>query len=86
MATMGKAGKCADKPGTNGVSIAGMLGIPCVGFGPAAEEVAHTVNDSVPIEHLTRCAAMYAAFAGTYCAINNHGQVKREERQGAKMK
>ncbi|MFT3786900.1 MAG: YgeY family selenium metabolism-linked hydrolase [Tepidisphaeraceae bacterium] len=53
---------------TNGVSIAGMFGIPCVGFGPAAEEVAHTVNDSVPIEHLTRCAAMYAAFPGTYCA------------------
>ena len=54
---------------TNGVSIAGMFGIPCVGFGPAAEEVAHTVNDSVPIEHLTRCAAMYAAFPGTYCGI-----------------
>ena len=53
---------------TNGVSIAGMFGIPCVGFGPAAEEVAHTVNDSVPIEHLVRCAAMYAAFPGTYCA------------------
>jgi putative selenium metabolism hydrolase len=52
---------------TNGVSIAGMFGIPCVGFGPAAEEVAHTVNDSVPIEHLTRCAAMYAAFPSTYC-------------------
>src|ERR1041385_880530 len=51
---------------TNGVSIAGMFQIPCVGFGPAAEEVAHTVNDSVPIEHLTRCAAMYAAFPGTY--------------------
>jgi putative selenium metabolism hydrolase len=54
---------------TNGVSIAGMFGIPCVGFGPAAEEVAHTVNDSVPVEHLVRCAAMYAAFAGTYCAL-----------------
>src|SRR3954465_2742849 len=54
---------------TNGVSIAGMFGIPCVGFGPAAEEVAHTVNDSVPIEHLVRCAAMYAAFPGTYCSL-----------------
>jgi putative selenium metabolism hydrolase len=51
---------------TNGVSIAGMFGIPCVGFGPAPEDVAHTVNDSVPIEHLVRCAAMYAAFPGTY--------------------
>jgi len=54
---------------TNGVSIAGMFNIPCVGFGPAAEEVAHTVNDSVPIEHLTRCAAMYAAFPGTYTSL-----------------
>jgi len=54
---------------TNGVSIAGMFGIPCVGFGPAAEDVAHTVNDSVPIEHLVRCAALYAAFPGTYCAL-----------------
>jgi acetylornithine deacetylase/succinyl-diaminopimelate desuccinylase-like protein len=56
---------------TNGVSIAGMFGIPCVGFGPAAEEVAHTVNDSVPIEHLVKCAAMYAAFPGTYCDLPN---------------
>lgn len=54
---------------TNGVSIAGMFGIPCVGFGPAAEEVAHTVNDRVPIEHLTMCAAFYAAFPGVYCGL-----------------
>jgi putative selenium metabolism hydrolase len=59
---------------TNGVSIAGMFGIPCVGFGPAPEDVAHTVNDSAPIEHLTRCAAMYAAFPGTYCLINAKAQ------------
>ncbi|HEX8522489.1 MAG TPA: YgeY family selenium metabolism-linked hydrolase [Tepidisphaeraceae bacterium] len=65
---------------TNGVSIAGMFGIPSVGFGPAAEEVAHTVNDSVPIEHLVRCAAMYAAFPGTYCAMpakNSNGRAKK---------
>ncbi|HEX2475267.1 MAG TPA: YgeY family selenium metabolism-linked hydrolase [Lacipirellulaceae bacterium] len=52
---------------TNAVSIAGMFGIPCVGFGPAPESVAHTVNDSVPIEHLVNCAAFYAAFGQTYC-------------------
>jgi putative selenium metabolism hydrolase len=51
---------------TNAVSIAGMFGIPCVGFGPAPENVAHTVNDSVPIEHLVTCAAFYAAFGPTY--------------------
>ncbi len=52
---------------TNAVSIAGMFGIPCVGFGPAEESVAHTVNDRVPIDHLTRAAAFYAAFPGVYC-------------------
>ena len=52
---------------TNGVAIAGMFGIPCVGFGPAPEGVAHTVNDSVPIAHLARCAAFYAAFPQEYC-------------------
>ena len=53
---------------TNGVAIAGMFGIPCVGYGPAEESVAHTVNDRVPIEHLVKCAAFYAAFPGAYCA------------------
>lgn len=53
---------------TNGVAIAGMHGIPCVGYGPAEEDVAHTVNDRVPIEHLIRCAAFYAAFPSVYCA------------------
>ena len=65
---------------TNGVSIAGMFGIPCVGFGPAAEEVAHTVNDSVPIEHLTRCAAMYAAFPGTYVSLPKKPSPSRADR------
>jgi putative selenium metabolism hydrolase len=54
---------------TNAVSIAGMFGIPCVGFGPALESVAHTVNDSVPIEHLVNCAAFYAAFGTAYCDL-----------------
>ena len=53
---------------TNAVSIAGMFGIPCVGFGPAREDVAHTVNDSVPVEHLVKSAAFYAAFPNAYCA------------------
>ncbi len=54
---------------TNAVAIAGMFGIPCVGFGPAAEDVAHTVNDSVPIRHLEACAAFYAAFPENYCRL-----------------
>jgi len=52
---------------TNAVSIAGMFGIPCVGFGPAPEDVAHTVKDSVPIKHLTQCAAFYATYPHQYC-------------------
>ncbi|MDK2973311.1 MAG: hypothetical protein PWP23_3066 [Candidatus Sumerlaeota bacterium] len=55
---------------TNGVSIAGMYGIPCVGFGPAEEAVAHSVNDRVPIDHLLKCAAFYATFPEIYCTAN----------------
>lgn len=70
------------KPGrwtfsTNAVSIAGMYGIPCVGFGPAPESVAHTVNDSVPIEHMVKCAAFYAAFQQIYCGLNKLAGAKR---------
>jgi len=54
---------------TNAVSIAGMFGIPCVGFGPAPENVAHTVNDSVPIKHLVDCAAFYAGYPQAYCDL-----------------
>jgi putative selenium metabolism hydrolase len=59
---------------TNGVSIAGMFGIPCVGFGPAEEAVAHTVNDRVPIDHLVRCAAFYAAYPTVYQAVRSQGR------------
>jgi putative selenium metabolism hydrolase len=52
---------------TNGVAIAGLFGIPCVGFGPAEESVAHTVNDSVPIKQVVEAAAFYAAFGQCYC-------------------
>ena len=54
---------------TNAVSIAGMYDIPCVGFGPAPESVAHTVNDSVPIQHMVDCAAFYAGFGQAYCNL-----------------
>ncbi|MGM0471045.1 MAG: YgeY family selenium metabolism-linked hydrolase [Bacillota bacterium] len=45
---------------TNGVSIMGRAGIPCIGFGPANEVYAHTVNDQVPVDHLIKAAAFYA--------------------------
>lgn len=69
---------------TNAVSINGMFGIPCVGFGPAPESVAHTVNDSVPIAHLVRSAAFYAAFGPVYCAENGTRAPARKRSKGAR--
>ena len=47
---------------TNGVAICGMHGIPCVGFGPGDEVMAHAPNERIPIEHLVKACAFYAAF------------------------
>jgi len=46
---------------TNGVAIAGMHGIPCIGLGPGNEVYAHAPNEATPIQHLTEAAAFYAA-------------------------
>jgi len=46
---------------TNGVAIAGMHNIPCIGLGPGNEIHAHAPNEATPIEHLTEAAAFYAA-------------------------
>lgn len=62
---------------TNAVSIAGMYNIPCVGFGPAPENVAHTVNDSVPIKQIIKCAAFYAGFGQAYCDLTNKNIVNQ---------
>ena len=50
---------------TNGVAIAGMHKIPCIGLGPGNEELAHAPNESTPIEHLNEAAAFYAALIYT---------------------
>ena len=50
---------------TNGVAIAGMHRIPCIGLGPGNEELAHAPNEAVPIEHLNEAAAFYAALIYT---------------------
>jgi putative selenium metabolism hydrolase len=52
---------------TNGVATMGMMGIPTIGFGPANEVYAHSVDDQVPSDDLVKAAAFYAAFPLLYC-------------------
>ncbi len=51
---------------TNGVTINGYYGIPVIGFGPGNEVLAHAPDEKVPIEHLSKAAAFYAAFVLNY--------------------
>jgi putative selenium metabolism hydrolase len=54
---------------TNGVSIMGMFGIPCVGFGPGKESEAHAPDEKTWKADLVRCAAFYAALPLMYTHI-----------------
>ena len=54
---------------TNGVAVMGMHGIPCIGFGPGNEVFAHMATEQVPVEHLVKAAAWYAAFPGAYTVL-----------------
>jgi putative selenium metabolism hydrolase len=49
---------------TNGVAVMGMHGIPCIGFGPGNEIHAHMATEQIPVDHLVRATAWYAAFPG----------------------
>ena len=51
---------------TNGVSIMGRNGIPCIGFGPGAEAQAHAPNEMTWKQDLVTCAAVYAALPLSY--------------------
>ncbi|MEW6510108.1 MAG: YgeY family selenium metabolism-linked hydrolase [Bacteroidota bacterium] len=51
---------------TNGVAVMGMHQIPCIGFGPGNEVFAHMATEQIPVEHLVKAAAWYAAFPQTY--------------------
>ncbi|MBT9157266.1 MAG: putative succinyl-diaminopimelate desuccinylase [Firmicutes bacterium] len=52
---------------TNGVSIMGRYGIPCIGYGPGREKEAHAPNEKTWKDDLVRCAAVYAAVPTVYC-------------------
>jgi putative selenium metabolism hydrolase len=56
---------------TNGVAVMGMHGIPCVGFGPGNEIYAHMTTEHIPVGHLIKAAAWYAAFPFEYLQIDN---------------
>ncbi|MDR0468629.1 MAG: YgeY family selenium metabolism-linked hydrolase [Peptococcaceae bacterium] len=51
---------------TNGVSIMGRNGIPCIGFGPGAESQAHAPDEITWKADLVVCAAVYAALPTFY--------------------
>lgn len=51
---------------TNGVSIMGRYGIPCIGFGPGDEKEAHAPNEKTRKEDLVICAALYATIPALY--------------------
>ncbi len=45
---------------TNGVAISGVHDIPCIGFGPGDEKMAHAPNEKIPIDDLVDASAFYA--------------------------
>jgi len=49
---------------TNGSSFCGEAGIPTVGFGPSLESLAHTVDEYVETEQLTRAVRGYCGILG----------------------
>lgn len=51
---------------TNGVSIMGRYGIPCIGFGPGHEDQAHAPNEKTWKSELVKAAAMYAVIPTVY--------------------
>lgn len=48
---------------TNGVTINGYYNIPCIGFGPGDEVLAHAPNEKVPVADLVAASAFYAVLA-----------------------
>ena len=55
---------------TNGVTIMGRNGIPCIGFGPGAEAQAHAPNEKTWKQDLVTSAAIFAALPTVYTKNN----------------
>ncbi len=55
---------------TNGVAINGLHGVPCVGFGPGQEALAHAPNEYVPVDDVVRACAFYTAFPQSFLNID----------------
>ncbi|MHA1354356.1 MAG: YgeY family selenium metabolism-linked hydrolase [Candidatus Heimdallarchaeota archaeon] len=47
---------------TNGVATKGLFDIPTIGFGPGDEQLAHTSDEYVPIDHLLKATEFYISF------------------------
>jgi len=54
---------------TNGVSIMGRYGVPCIGFGPGHEDQAHAPNELTWKDELVKACAIYASIPLQY--MNN---------------
>ena len=54
---------------TNGVTIMGRNGIPCIGFGPGAEAQAHAPNEITWIKDLVTTAALFAVVPTVYTQL-----------------
>ena len=53
---------------TNGSHYAGEKGIPTVGYGPSPEALAHTIDEYVLVEQLTKSAEGYGKLIGALLA------------------
>ena len=53
---------------TNGVAIMGLHDVPCLGFGPGLEKLAHSANEYVPADDVVKACAVYAALPREYLA------------------
>lgn len=51
---------------TNATAITGLCGVPSIGFGPGAEDNAHSVVEHMPVDDLVAAIQFYAAFPAMY--------------------